>query len=80
VDLGLLHPRETIEGVIASDRLALKVGSSKQVVDGTDETLAHKAEFSLLPNRCRARALNALVDWFREVSHPAATTPIDTRR
>jgi putative transposase len=67
VDLGLLHPRETIEGVIASDRLALKVGSSKLVVDGTDETLARKAEFSLFPNRCQARALNALVDWSREV-------------
>jgi putative transposase len=53
--------------VISSDRLALKVGSSKLVVDGTDETLVRKAEFSLSPSRCQARALGALMTWSRDV-------------
>jgi putative transposase len=53
--------------VISSDRLALKVGSSKLVVDGTDETLVRKAEFSLSPGRCQARALETLITWSREV-------------
>ena len=53
--------------VISSDRLALKMGSAKLVVDGTDETLVRKAEFSLSPNRCQARALGALVAWSRDV-------------
>ena len=61
------HPGETIEGVISSDRRALKLGSSKLVVDGTDETLVRKAEFSLSPGRCQARALEALVEWSRDV-------------
>jgi putative transposase len=43
------------------------MGSSKLVVDGTDETLVRKAEFSLSPGRCQARALEALVQWSREV-------------
>ena len=53
--------------MISSDRLALQVGSSKLVVDGTDETLVRKAEFSLSPNRCQTRALESLVQWSREV-------------
>jgi putative transposase len=53
--------------VISSDRLALKVGSAKLVVDGANETLLRKAEFSLSPGRCQARALDALVEWSREV-------------
>jgi putative transposase len=53
--------------VISSDRLALQVGSSKLVVDGTDETLVRKAEFSLSPSRCQTRALESLVQWSREV-------------
>ena len=63
----LSHPPATIEGVISSDRLALTVGSSKLVVDGTDETLVRKAEFSLSPGRSQARALEALVEWSREI-------------
>ena len=43
------------------------MGSSKLVVDGTDETLVRKAESSLSPGRCQARALEALVQWSREV-------------
>jgi putative transposase len=57
--------------VIASDRLALKVGSSKLVVDGTDETLVRKAEISLSPGRVKARALDALVGWSRAVYNGA---------
>src|SRR6202034_4318458 len=40
-------------------------------VDGTDETLVRKAEFSLSPNRCQARALEALVQWSREAYNGA---------
>jgi len=47
------------------------MGSSKLVVDGTDETLVRKAEFSLSPGRCQARALEALVEWSREVYNGA---------
>ena len=43
------------------------MGSSKLVVDGTDETLVRKAEFSLSPSRCQTRALESLVQWSREV-------------
>jgi putative transposase len=57
--------------VISSDRLALTVGSSKLVVDGTDETLVRKAEFSLSPSRCQARSLEALVEWSREAYNGA---------
>ena len=53
--------------MISSDRRALKVGSSKLVVDGTDVTLVRKAEFSLSPNRCQTRAVESLVAWSREV-------------
>ncbi len=47
--------------VIASDRKAVKVGSALLVVDGTDETLARKAELSSIRlNRVQARSLQAL--------------------
>jgi putative transposase len=55
--------------VISSDRLALKMGSSTLVVDGTDETLVRTAEFSLSPSRCEARALEALREWSREIDN-----------
>ena len=47
--------------MIASDRKALRVGSAKLVVDGTDETVCRKAEISLSPGRVKARALSQLV-------------------
>ncbi len=47
------------------------MGSSRLVVDGTDETLVRKAEFSLSPGRGQARALEALVEWSREVYNGA---------
>ncbi len=51
------HPSGTVVHVIASDRQALKVGTSLLVVDGVDETLTRKAEFSLRPTRGQAHAL-----------------------
>lgn len=53
--------------MISSDRWALKVGSAKLVVDGTDEVLTRKAEVSLSPGRTKARALEALLEWSREI-------------
>lgn len=43
--------------MIASDRTAVKVGSALLVVDGTDETITRKAEFSLRPTRAQAHAI-----------------------
>ncbi len=57
--------------VISSDRQALKVGAAKLVVDGSDESLIRKAEFSLSPGRTKSRALEALLDWSREVYNGA---------
>jgi putative transposase len=53
--------------VISSDPRALKVGSAKLVVDGTDQSLTRKAEFSLSPGRSKSRVLDDLVEWSREV-------------
>jgi putative transposase len=57
--------------VISSNRTALKMGSSKLIVDGTDDTLCRKAEISLLPGRSKARALDKLGNWSREVYNGA---------
>lgn len=62
-----IHPRRSFPGVIASDRQALRFGSARLVVDGTDETLARKAEISLSPGRVKSRALARLVSLSREV-------------
>jgi putative transposase len=67
----VIHPAGTILGVISSNRTALTLGSSKLVVDGTDDTLCRKAEISLSPERTRARALDKLVDWSRDVYNGA---------
>jgi putative transposase len=53
--------------VIASDRQAVRVGSALLVVDGTDESLHRKAEFSLAPGRARGRRLSKLVSLSLEV-------------
>jgi hypothetical protein len=42
--------------MISSVRTAVKMGSSKLIVDGTDDTLCRKAEISLLPGKSKARA------------------------
>jgi hypothetical protein len=49
------QPHPTIGTVIAPDKTALRVGSAKLIVDGTDTTLARKAEIALRPSRVRAR-------------------------
>jgi putative transposase len=67
----VIHPAGTIGGVISSNRTALKMGSSKLIVDGTDETLCRKTEFSLVPGRAKARALVKLGNWSREVYNGA---------
>jgi putative transposase len=67
----VIQPAVTIGGVISSDRTAIKVGSSKLVVDGTDDTLCRKAEFSLSPGKVKARALVKLVEWSRQVYNGA---------
>lgn len=61
------HPPVTVHLVIASDRLAVRVGSALLVVDGTDTWLYRKAEFSLAPGRVRSRRLSKLVSLSREV-------------
>lgn len=53
--------------MIASDRQAVRVGSALLVVDGSDESLQRKAEFSLAPGRVRGRRLSKLVSLSREV-------------
>jgi putative transposase len=55
------HPHPTIGTVIASDQTALRVGSAKLIVDGTDTTLVRKAEIALRPSRVRARLLSQLL-------------------
>jgi putative transposase len=55
------HPRPTIETVIAADKTALRVGTAKLIVDGTDTTLVRKAEIALRPSRVRARLLTQLL-------------------
>jgi putative transposase len=55
------HPHPTIGTVIASDKTALRVGSAKLIVDGTDTTLVRKAEIALRPSRVRARLLSQLL-------------------
>jgi putative transposase len=47
--------------VIASDQTALRVGSAKLIVDGTDTALVRKAEIALRPSRVRARLLSQLL-------------------
>jgi putative transposase len=43
--------------VIASDRQAVKVGTALLVVDGTDQVMCRKVEFSLRPSRGQKHAL-----------------------
>ncbi|HUC38475.1 MAG TPA: transposase [Acidimicrobiales bacterium] len=57
--------------MIASDIQALAIGTARLVVDGTDEELCRKAEFSLSPGRAKARRLRTLVDLSREVYNAA---------
>jgi putative transposase len=55
------HPLVRVDTVIAPDQSALRVGSAKLIVDGTDTTLLRKAEIALRPSRVRARVLSQLL-------------------
>lgn len=57
--------------MIASDRRAVKVGTSLLVVDGADQTLNRKAELSLRPARHQGRSLRRLVRFSREYYNAA---------
>ena len=57
--------------MIASDAKALRVGNALLVVDGTDETLTRKTEFSLAPGRVKARRLAKLISLSAEVYNAA---------
>ena len=57
--------------MIASDKKAIRVGPALLVVDGTDETLDRKAQFSLAPGRVKARRLSKLISLSAEVYNAA---------
>jgi putative transposase len=57
--------------VIAADQQALRVGSAKLIVDGTDATLFRKVEISLSPSRVQARALPQLLQLSRDTYNGA---------
>ena len=57
--------------MIASDQTALRVGSAKLIVDGTDTALLRKAEISLRPSRGRARSLSQLLHLSRDIYNAA---------
>jgi putative transposase len=62
--------------VIASSNRAIRIGTATLVVDGTDETLTRKSEFSLSPGRVMARRLDRLIALSRE----AYNAGLDARR
>jgi hypothetical protein len=70
------HPHGRVETVIAPDTTALRVGSAKLIVDGTDTTLLRKAEIALRPSRVRARALSQLL----QLSHDIYSGALQHRR
>ena len=65
------HRPATVGTVIAPDQQALRVGSAKLIVDGTDTTLVRKAEISLGPSRVQARALTQLLQLSRDIYNGA---------
>jgi len=65
------HPLVRVETVIASDKTALRVGSAKLIVDGTDTTLVRKAEIALRPSRVRARLLSQLLQFSCDIYNGA---------
>jgi hypothetical protein len=71
----VLHPIDTVDLVIASDKKAKRVGTALLVVDGTDEVLNRKAEIALLPGRVKARSLSKLISLS---PNDAATTSTPT--
>jgi hypothetical protein len=65
------HPHLTIGTVIASDQTALRVGSAKLIVDGTDTALLRKTKISLGSSRVQARALTQLLHLSRDIYNGA---------
>ena len=65
------QPHPTIETVIASVQTALRVGSAKLIVDGTDTALVRKAEIALRPSRVRARVLSQLLQFSHDIYNGA---------
>jgi hypothetical protein len=57
--------------VIAPNQQALRAGSAKLIVDGTDTTLVRKAEISLGPSRVAARSLTQLLNLSRDIYNGA---------
>jgi putative transposase len=57
--------------VIAADQKALRVGSAKLIVDGTDTTLVRKAEIALRPSRVQARSLTQLLHLSHDIYNGA---------
>ena len=60
--------------MIASDQTALRVGSAKLIVDGTDTDLVRKAEIALRPSRVRAHVLTQLLQLFVNMTTSAKGT------
>jgi putative transposase len=65
------HPHVRVETVIAADQTALRVGSAKLIVDGTDTTLVRKAEVALCPSRVHGRSLIQLLHLSRDIYNGA---------
>jgi putative transposase len=65
------QPLDTLLRVIAPNRGGLRIGPAKLIVDGSDETLCRKAQFSLAPGRSKCRRLEQLVSLSREVYNAA---------
>jgi putative transposase len=61
------QPHATVGTVISSVQQALRVGSARLIVDGTDTTLVRKAEISLRLSRAHTRYLNLLLQLSRDI-------------
>jgi putative transposase len=66
----------TMGTVIVSNQQALRAGSARLIVDGTDTALVRKADIALCPSRVRARSLNQLL----QLSHDIYNGALQHRR
>jgi putative transposase len=74
------HTHPTMGTVIAPDQTALRVGSAKLIVDGTDTTLVRKADISLCPSRVGARSLSQLLQLSHDIYNGALQHRRDARQ
>ena len=65
------QPHATVGTVIAPDQQALRVGSAKLIVDGTDTSLVRKAEISLGTSRVHVHSLTKLLRLSRDIYNGA---------